>query len=105
MFIRLASPDPLSVGYPLVAPGAVLVALDVSVEEAALRALEARARLAEITRARSEHLLESGSIPREHVDPAHRQKDEGVAREALRRLGSRGRMSGVPPLDGARVAC
>lgn len=66
----------------IVEPGALLVALDVSVEEADLRALDARAKLAETTLVRTERLLESGSIAREQVDQARAERDVAQAQAA-----------------------
>jgi membrane fusion protein (multidrug efflux system) len=66
----------------IVEPGALLVALDVSVEQAELRALEARAKLADTTLERSERLLESGSIAREPVDQARAERDVAQAQAA-----------------------
>ena len=66
----------------IVEPGTVLVALDVAVEQAELRALEAQANLAETSLGRSEHLLDSGSIAREEVDNARAQRDVARAQAA-----------------------
>ena len=66
----------------IVEPGALLVALDVTVEQAELRALDARAKLAETTLARSERLLESGSIATEQVDQARAERDVAQAQAA-----------------------
>ena len=59
----------------VVAPGAVLVALDVSVEEAELRALEARARLAQTTLERLERLVERRAVSAIDLDNARAERD------------------------------
>ena len=69
----------------IVESGTVLVALDVAVEQAELRALDARAHLAETTLARSEQLLQSGSIAREQVDQARAERDVAQAQAARTR--------------------
>jgi membrane fusion protein, multidrug efflux system len=66
----------------IVEAGALLVALDVSVEQAELHALEARAALAETTLERSERLLESGSIAREQLDQTRAERDVAQAQAA-----------------------
>src|SRR5258708_3413031 len=52
----------------VVEPGTVLVALDVSVETASLRAEEARAALTETTLLRLQKLLEHNAVSAEEVD-------------------------------------
>jgi len=69
----------------IVEAGALLVALDVSVEQAELRALDARAQLAETTLARSQTLLQSGSIAQEQVDQARAERDVARAQAARTR--------------------
>ena len=68
----------------VVAPGTVLVALDVSVEQAELRALEAEAVLAETTFKRRTVLRESGTIAQDALDQARAQRDG--ARAQVERL-------------------
>jgi membrane fusion protein (multidrug efflux system) len=62
--------------------GTILVALDDSVEQAELRALDAQAKLAEITLARRETLLASQVIARDEVDQARAQNDVAHAQSA-----------------------
>jgi membrane fusion protein, multidrug efflux system len=76
--VRRASLDP----GQIVEPGTVLVALDVSVEEADLQALEAQASLADTTLARVERLEERGAAAREAVDQARAQRDMTQAQMA-----------------------
>lgn len=64
--------------------GAVLVALDVSVEQAELRALEAQAKLADTMLDRRERLLEHHAIAEDEVDQARGQRD--VAHAQIARL-------------------
>jgi membrane fusion protein, multidrug efflux system len=59
----------------VVEAGAVLVALDVSVEEAELRALEARSRLAETTLERLERMVESRAVSAIDLDNARAERD------------------------------
>ena len=59
----------------VVEPGAVLVALDVSVEEAELRALEARADLAATTLARVERMVERRAVSAIELDNARAERD------------------------------
>jgi membrane fusion protein (multidrug efflux system) len=59
--------------------GAVLVALDVSVEEAELAALEAQAGLAETTLGRLERLRQDGAASEEEVDHARAERDVALA--------------------------
>lgn len=63
----------------IVEAGAVLVALDVSVEEAELKALEARARLAERTLARTERMAERRAVSAMELDNARAERDVAVA--------------------------
>jgi membrane fusion protein, multidrug efflux system len=66
----------------IVEAGSVLVALDVSVEEADLQALEAQARLAETTLARVARLQEQGAAAQDVVDQARAQRDVARAQTA-----------------------
>jgi membrane fusion protein, multidrug efflux system len=66
----------------IVEAGSVLVALDVSVEQTELRALEAQARLAEITLARVEKLFSHQVIAQSEVDQARAQHDVARAQSA-----------------------
>ena len=63
----------------VVEPGAVLVALDVSVEEAELKAQEAQLALAETVLARARRASTTQSVPEEEVDRARAQRDVAVA--------------------------
>jgi membrane fusion protein (multidrug efflux system) len=63
----------------VVEAGAVLVGLDVSVEEAELAALDAQAGLAETTLARLERLYEGGAASQEEVDHARAERDVALA--------------------------
>ena len=63
----------------IVAPGTVLVALDVSVEAASLKAEEARTSLAETTLKRYEGLLEHQAVSEEEVDRARAERDVSLA--------------------------
>ena len=63
----------------IVQQGAVLVALDVSVEQAELQALEARARLTETTLGRLERLRANEATSQEVVDQARAARDVAVA--------------------------
>lgn len=63
----------------IVEAGAVLVALDVSVEEAELRALEARARLAERTLARTKRMAERQAVSEMDLDNVRAERDVAVA--------------------------
>ncbi len=67
----------------IVEPGTVLVALDVSVEEAELQAQEAEADLAETTLARLERLRQHQATSQEEVDQARARRD--VARAQIAR--------------------
>jgi membrane fusion protein, multidrug efflux system len=68
----------------IVDAGTVLVALDVSVEEAELRALEARAALAETTLARLERLIKENATSETTVDQARATHE--VARAEIARV-------------------
>jgi len=63
----------------IVEPGTVLVALDVSVEAAGLKADEARAALAETMLKRLEGLLEHRAVSLEEVDRARAERDVALA--------------------------
>ncbi len=63
----------------VVEPGTVLVALDVSVEEASLRALEAQAELAGTVLERTKSLAEEGAASREELDRARAERDVALA--------------------------
>ena len=63
----------------IVGPGAVLVALDVSVEAATLKAEEARTSLAETTLKRYEGLLQHQAVSAEEVDRARAERDVSLA--------------------------
>jgi membrane fusion protein, multidrug efflux system len=67
----------------IVEQGTVLVALDVSVEAASLKAEEARAALAETTLLRLQKLLEHNAVSAEEVDRARAERD--VARAEIAR--------------------
>ena len=66
----------------IVAPGAVLVALDVSVERAELAAQQAEAQLAQTTLERLERLRQHQATSQEEVDQARAQRDIAQARVA-----------------------
>ena len=66
----------------IVEAGTVLVALDVSVEQAELRALEAQATLAETMLRRREQLLAERVIAEDEVDQVRAQRDVAVAQTA-----------------------
>lgn len=68
----------------IVEPGTVLVALDVSVEEAELKALEARAELASSTLARLQRLAERRAVSAMDVDNARAERD--MARAEIERI-------------------
>jgi membrane fusion protein (multidrug efflux system) len=68
----------------IVESGAVLVGLDVSVEQAELRSLQAQAKLADIMLQRRERLLEHRAIAEDEVDQARGQRD--VAHAQIARL-------------------
>jgi membrane fusion protein (multidrug efflux system) len=63
----------------IVEPGSVLVALDVSVEAATLKAEEARVTLAETMLKRLEGLLEHKAVSAEEVDRARAERDVALA--------------------------
>jgi membrane fusion protein (multidrug efflux system) len=69
----------------VVEAGAVLVALDVSVEDAELAAQEAHASLAETTLARLEILEQDGAASQEEVDQARAERDVALAQIARTR--------------------
>jgi membrane fusion protein, multidrug efflux system len=66
----------------VVEPGTVLVALDVSVEEAELRALEAQAALAQTLLARMERMAERRAASAMEVDNARAERDVALAQVA-----------------------
>lgn len=66
----------------VVEAGAVLVALDTSVEQAELRALDAQARLSQTMLARREQLLKHGATTQDEVDQVHAQRDVAEAQSA-----------------------
>ncbi|HKO53672.1 MAG TPA: efflux RND transporter periplasmic adaptor subunit [Polyangiaceae bacterium] len=66
----------------IVEAGTVLVALDTSVEQAELRALEAQAKLAETMARRREELLKAGATTQDEVDQVHAQRDVAQAQSA-----------------------
>lgn len=67
----------------VVEAGAVLVALDVSVEEAELKALRARAELAETTLARVQRMAERRAVSAMELDNARAERD--IARAEIER--------------------
>jgi membrane fusion protein, multidrug efflux system len=69
----------------IVETGQVLVALDVSVEEAELQALQAQARLAESLFARTERAKEGGAISESELDRARSERDVAQAQIARTR--------------------
>jgi membrane fusion protein (multidrug efflux system) len=66
----------------VVEEGTVLVALDVSVEEAELKAAEAQAALAEAVLARARRASTTLAVPEEEVDKARAQRDVALAQIA-----------------------
>jgi membrane fusion protein (multidrug efflux system) len=68
----------------IVEPGTVLVALDVAVENADLRAREAQLALAETSLSRLEKLLEPQAVSAEEVDRARAERD--VAKAEIARI-------------------
>ena len=66
----------------VVEAGAVLVALDTSVERAELRALETQAKLAETMAERRERLLQAGATTQDEVDQVRAQRDVAQAQTA-----------------------
>jgi membrane fusion protein (multidrug efflux system) len=69
----------------IVEPGALLVALDVSVEEAELKAQEAQAALAQTTLDRLETLSSHNAVAQEEVDQARAARDVAQAQIARTR--------------------
>lgn len=69
----------------VVEAGAVLVALDVSVEQAELQAQRARADLAETTLGRTERLSRDKAVSQEEVDRARMDRDVALAEMARTR--------------------
>lgn len=63
----------------IVEPGALLVAFDVSVERAALRAQQAQAELAATVLARTRGLAEDGAASREELERAQAERDVALA--------------------------
>lgn len=63
----------------VVEPGAVLVAFDVSVEEAELKALQARAGLAETTLARLQRMADQRAVSAMELDNARAERDVALA--------------------------
>src|SRR5688500_848619 len=66
----------------VVEAGTVLVALDTSVEQAELRALEAQAKLAETMLDRRQRLLQHGATTQDEVDQMSAQRDVAQAQSA-----------------------
>lgn len=66
----------------IVEPGTVLVALDVSVEEAELRAQKAQAALAETVLGRARRLIENRYASEEELDRARAERDVALAQIA-----------------------
>jgi membrane fusion protein (multidrug efflux system) len=66
----------------IVEAGTLLVALDVSVEEAEARALEAQALLAEANLGRADSLRQQGILPASDLDRARAERDIAVAQIA-----------------------
>lgn len=66
----------------IVEAGKVLVALDVSVEEAELKALEAQTALAETTLTRMQRLISTQAAPQVDLDRAKAERDVAVAQTA-----------------------
>ena len=62
--------------------GTLLVALDVSVEQAELQALEAQAELAETTLARAQNLRQQGIVPETEFDRARAERNVALAQIA-----------------------
>jgi membrane fusion protein, multidrug efflux system len=69
----------------IVHPGTVLIALDVSVEEAELKAQEAQAALAKTTLERLQTLRRHGATSQEEVDQAEAERDVALAQIARTR--------------------
>jgi membrane fusion protein, multidrug efflux system len=66
----------------IVDPGTVLVALDVSVEEAELKAQQAQAALAETVLGRARRLIENRAASEEELDRARAERDVALAQIA-----------------------
>ena len=66
----------------IVEEGALLVALDVSVEEAELRAQEAQTNLAETTLKRTQRLAGGNAVPEVDLDRAQAERDVALAQAA-----------------------
>jgi membrane fusion protein (multidrug efflux system) len=66
----------------IVEPGTVLVALDVSVEEAELEAQEAQAELAETVLRRAQRLSQTRAVSEEDLDRARAERDVALAQVA-----------------------
>jgi membrane fusion protein, multidrug efflux system len=66
----------------VVEAGTVLVALDTSVEQAELRALEAQAKLAETMLERRQRLLQHGATTQDEVDQVSAQRDVAQAQSS-----------------------
>ncbi|HYW10537.1 MAG TPA: efflux RND transporter periplasmic adaptor subunit [Longimicrobium sp.] len=86
--IELRNEVPGTVRFARLAPGqvvgagTVLIALDASVEEAELRALQAQAELARTTVARMERMYEQRAVSAMEVDNARAERDVAVAQMA-----------------------
>ena len=86
--VTLRNELPGTVRYARLVPGqvvdagTVLVALDVSVEEAELRALEAQAALAQTTLARVERMAEKRAVSAIDLDNARAERDVALAQVA-----------------------
>ncbi|HJZ91983.1 MAG TPA: efflux RND transporter periplasmic adaptor subunit [Gemmataceae bacterium] len=66
----------------IVEPGTLLVGLDVSVEEAEMKAQQAQLALAEAVLARAKRASQTSAVPEEEVDRAKAQRDIAVAQIA-----------------------
>jgi membrane fusion protein, multidrug efflux system len=66
----------------VVEPGTILVAMDVTVEEAELKAQEAQLALAETVLNRARRASSTNSVPEEEVDKARAQRDVALAQIA-----------------------
>src|SRR5262245_31821100 len=66
----------------IVEPGTLLVGLDVSVEEAEMKAQQAQLALAEAVLARAKRASQTRAVPEEEVDRAKAQRDIAVAQIA-----------------------
>jgi membrane fusion protein (multidrug efflux system) len=69
----------------VVEAGTVLVALDVAVEQAELRALEAQAELAQAMLGRAQNLRQQGIVPETELDRARAERDVALAEIARTR--------------------